>query len=435
MDWASPLALHPIAFYQLVAFPFAVSFHYLCTSGSLSLNARYALLLVGGCLLACAAMGWYALLLFIPTFCSVAIFHSVGPLQVHTWAFVLQMSWQTLCHLGLHYREHYLQGAPCIRLTIALSSLMLQTQKVTSLALDIHEGKVTMAAEWGDGRESLLRALPLCSYLLFFPALLGGPLCSFRRFQDQIQGSCASRPTPPWRAAGQKCLRALALHLLRTAVRSCVAPLARMTDCTGFGCVFVMWRSALLFKLAYYSQWVLDEALLSAAGFGLELGHAPGAEAGCGDLSDADIWTLETTNRIALFTRTWNKSTSRWLRRLVFQRSPAQPLLATFAFSAWWHGLHPGQVFGFLCWAAMVEADYRIHPFLRSLAKSWHTKVLYQALTWVQTQLIIAYITVAVEMRSFSALWLLGASYNSFFPLLYGVSLLWLVARAKEKCV
>ncbi|XP_024060910.2 ghrelin O-acyltransferase [Terrapene carolina triunguis] len=435
MDWASPLALHPIAFYQLVAFPFAVSFHYLCTSGSLSLNARYVLLLVGGCLLACAAMGWYALLLFIPTFCSVAIFHSVGPLQVHTWAFVVQMSWQTLCHLGLHYREHYLQGAPCIRLTIALSSLMLQTQKVTSLALDIHEGKVTMAAEWGDGREPLLRALPLCSYLLFFPALLGGPLCSFRRFQDQIQGSCASRPTASWRAAGQKCLRALALHLLRTAVRICVAPLARMTDCTGFGCVYVMWHSALLFKLAYYSQWVLDEALLSTAGFGLERGHAPGAEAACGDLSDADIWTLETTNRIALFTRTWNKSTSRWLRRLVFQCSPAQPLLATFAFSAWWHGLHPGQVFGFLCWAAMVEADYRIHPFLRSLAKSRHTKVLYQALTWVQTQLIVAYITAAVEMRSFSALWLLGASYNSFFPLLYGASLLWLVARAKEKCV
>ncbi|XP_077670868.1 membrane-bound ghrelin O-acyltransferase MBOAT4 [Eretmochelys imbricata] len=433
MDWANPLALHPLAFYQLVAFPFAVSFHYLCTSGSLSLNARYVLLLVGGCLLACAAMGWYALMLFIPTFCSVAIFHSVGPLQVHTWAFVLQMSWQTLCHLGLHYRGHYLQGAPCVRLTLALSSLMLQTQKVTSLALDIHEGKVTMGSEWGDGREPLLQALPLCSYLLFFPALLGGPLCSFRRFQVQIQGSCTSQPTRPLRAAGQKCLCALALHLLRMAVRSCGAPLARLTDCTGFGCVYVVWHSALLFKLAYYSQWVLDEALLSAAGFGLELGHAPGAEAAGGDLSDADIWTLETTNRIALFTRTWNKSTSRWLRRLVFQRSPAQPLLATFAFSAWWHGLHPGQVFGFLCWAAMVEADYRIHPFLRSLAKSWHTKLLYKALTWVQTQLIIAYITAAVEMRNFSALWLLGASYNSFFPLLYGVSLLWLVMRSREK--
>ncbi|XP_067413462.1 ghrelin O-acyltransferase [Emydura macquarii macquarii] len=433
MDWENPLVLHPTAFYQLVAFPFAILFHYLCISGSLSLNARHILLLVGGCLLACAAMGSYALLLFIPAVCSVAIFFSVSPLHVHRLAFVIQMSWQTLFHLGLHYREYYLQEAPCVRLIIALSSLMLQTQRVTSLALDVHEGKVMVVSEWGDGRELLLQALPLCSYLLFFPALLGGPLCSFQQFQVQIQCSRASRPTPPLKAASQKCLRALALHLLRTAVRGCIAPLARMSDCTGFGCVYVMWSSAQLFKLAYYSQWVLDESLLNAAGFGLELEHVHGAEAACGDLSDADVWTLETTNRIALFTRTWNKSTSQWLRRLVFQHSPAQPLLATFAFSAWWHGLHPGQVFGFLCWAVMVEADYRIHPFLSSLTKSWHTKVLYKALTWVQTQLIIAYIMTAVEMRSISALWLLCASYNSFFPLLYGVSLLGLVRRSKEK--
>nr|XP_006125473.2 ghrelin O-acyltransferase [Pelodiscus sinensis] len=383
---------------------------------------RYLLLLAGGGLLACAAMGPYALLLFLPAVCSVVIFHSVSPRQVHTCAFVLQMSWQTLCHLALHYREHYLPGAPCLRLTIALSSLMLQTQKVTSLALDIHEGKVTIASEGGE--------LPLCSYLLFFPALLGGPLCSFRRFEAQIQCSGASRPAPVLRAVGQKVLHALALHLLRTALRDSAAPLARMTDCAGFGCVYVMWRSALLFRLAYYSQWALDEALLHAAGFGLQLGHHPGGGA---DLSDADIWTLETTHRVALFTRTWNKSTTRWLRRLIFQRSPAHPLGATFAFSAWWHGLRPGQVFGFLCWAAVVEADYRIHPFLRSLAKSWQATVLYKALAWVQTQLTIAYITAAVETRSLTALWLLAASYNSFFPLLYGASLLCLPARARDK--
>uniref|UniRef100_A0A8C8S2K8 Membrane bound O-acyltransferase domain containing 4 n=1 Tax=Pelusios castaneus TaxID=367368 RepID=A0A8C8S2K8_9SAUR len=380
---------------------------------------RYVLLLVGGCLLAYAAMGSYALLLFIPAFCSVAVFHSVSPRQVHRWAFVLQMSWQTLCHLGLHYRER--TGAPCIRLTIALSSLMLQTQRVTSLALDVHEGKVTV---WGDTREPSLGALPLCSYLLFFPALLGGPVCSFQRFQSQIQCSRVSHLTATLRGASQKCLWALALRLLRMAVRGYVAPLARMTDCAGFGCVYVIWSAALLFRLAYYAQWVLDESLLEAAGFGLEPECIPGTEAAWGDLSDTHIWTLETTNRLALFTRTWNKSTSQWLKRLIFQRSPAWPLLATFAFSAWWHGLHPGQVFGFLCWAVMVEADYRIHPFLSSLTKSWHTKVLYKALTWVQTQLIIAYIMTAVEMRSFSALQLLCASYNSFFPLLYGAFLL-----------
>ncbi|KFZ51940.1 Ghrelin O-acyltransferase [Antrostomus carolinensis] len=219
---------------------------------------------------------------------------------------------------------------------------MLLTQKATSLALDIHEGVVQLHP----GQGLLQRALPLCSYLLFFPALLGGPLCSFSRFRAQAE--------------------------------------------------------------------------------------SPGA-VGQGDLSIRDLWTLETTHRLAVFTRTWNKSTSRWLRRLVFQRCPARPLLATFAFSAWWHGLRPGQVFGFLCWAVMVEADYRIHPFLSTRATSQGLKLLYHGTTWVFTQLIVAYILVAVECESFSKLCLLWTSCNSILPLSYSLSLLLLLAKKTKQ--
>lgn len=56
---------------------------------------------------------------------------------------------------------------------------MLFTQKATSLALDIHEGLMPLQL----GIHILKCELPLCSYLLVFPALLGGPLCSFTRFQ------------------------------------------------------------------------------------------------------------------------------------------------------------------------------------------------------------------------------------------------------------
>ncbi|KFP12615.1 Ghrelin O-acyltransferase, partial [Egretta garzetta] len=246
------------------------------------------------------------------------------------------------------------------RPVIALSAIMLLTQKATSLALDIHEGLVPLQL----GQGLLQHALSLCSYLLFFPALLGGPLCAFSRFQAQAE-------------------------------------------------------------LAYYGHWALDEALLEVAGFGPEPGQ--------GDLSACDLWALETTHRLAVFTRTWNKSTSRWLRRLVFQRCPAQLLLATFAFSAWWHGLQPGQVFGFLCWAVMVEADYRIHPFLSARATSQGVKLLYRGTTWVFTQLIIAYILVAVEAESFSMLCQLWTSCSSILPLSYGFALLLLLLSKKLK--
>ncbi|XP_034953068.2 ghrelin O-acyltransferase [Zootoca vivipara] len=432
MNWQTPFFFQATALYQLAAFPFAILFHYLCASGNLSINARYTFLLVGGFLLAWAAMGCYVLLLLISAISSFAVIHSTGPQQVHTWAFFIQMTWQTLCHLGLHYKEYYLQEAACIRLPIALSALMLMTQKVTSLALDIHENKVRVGLPSEERRSCcchLLQALPLCTYLLCFPTLLGGPLCSFCRFQAWVRYSEAPfSPGLLW-AATRKGLGALTLGLLNNIVRGYISPLDDLIDCTHFDCVYVMWTSALSFRLTYYSHWLLDESLFLAAGLGLDLGHHQHSAAADGVVMDTDIWTLETTNTIAGFTRTWNKSTAQWLRRLIFQQSSSHPLLATFAFSAWWHGLHPGQVFGFLCWALMVEADYRFHRFFGSVAKSRLQRLLYQTVTWCHTQLVVAYILIAVEMRSVSMLWRLLSSYNSFFPLVSVTGLLLLVKK------
>ncbi|KAM6261670.1 ghrelin O-acyltransferase [Porphyrio hochstetteri] len=412
MCWAELLVLLPTAPYLLVAFSGAALFHHLCASGCLSLTARYILLLAGRCLLAGTAMGSYAVLLLIPAAGSVLILLSISSARAHTWVFAFLMSWQTLCHLGLSSQELDPQDA---RPAIALSAIMLLTQKATSLALDIHE-RLTQP-QLGQGL--FQRSLPLCSYLLFFPALLGGPLCSFGSFQAQAE-SLGALPSP-LRPASQRCLCALALWALRAGLEGW---LASRQGCAGLGCLPHAWAQALLLRLAYYWHWVLDEALLEVAGFGPRVGR--------GDLSTQDLWTLETTHHLAVFTRTWNKTTSRWLRRLIFQRCPTQPLLATFAFSAWWHGLRPGQVFGFLCWAVMVEADYRIHPFLSSWATSQAAKLLYRGTTWIFTQLIIAYILVAVEAESFSTLCLLWTSYSSILPLSYGLVLLLLAKKLKE---
>ncbi|XP_015263922.1 PREDICTED: ghrelin O-acyltransferase [Gekko japonicus] len=333
----------------------------------------YTCLLVSGFVLACSAMRRYALLVLLPAFGSVAVIHSAGPQQAHKWAFSFQMAWQTLCHMGLHYKEYYLEEAVCIRFSVALSVLMLMTQKVTSLALDIQERK--------------------------------------------------------------RGLGALVLALVKNIVRGYASPPDEVSGCRHLGCVPALWTSALFFRLAYYSHWMLDESVFLAAGLGLEPGHDRQGGTADGVLLDTDIWTLETTNRISVFTRSWNKSTAQWLRRLIFQRCSSHPLLATFAFSAWWHGLHPGQIFGFLCWAAMIEADYRIHHFSQSLAKSQPWRLMYQTLTWCQTQLIVAYIMLAIEMRSLTMLWQLCSSYNSFFPLAYVILLLLLAKRSASSRV
>ncbi|XP_006746086.1 LOW QUALITY PROTEIN: ghrelin O-acyltransferase [Neomonachus schauinslandi] len=432
MDWLQGFFLHPVSLYQGAAFPFALLFNYLCVMDSFSTHARYLFLLAGGGALALAAMGSFAVLVLIPALWAAVLISWLGPRDVHRWAFFFQMSWQTLCHLGLHYTEYYLQERASTRFCITLSSLMLLTQRVTSLSLDICEGKVKAASrgirERSSLSEHLCKTLPYFSYLLFFPALLGGPLCSFQKFQARVQRSSNLCPRHSVWALSWRGLQILGLECLKVVLGKVVSAGAGLTDCGQLQCIHVMWSTAGLFKLTYYSCWILDDALLHAAGFGPGFGQSPGEE---GYIPDADIWTLETTHRISLFTRKWNQSTAQWLRRLVFQHGRAWPLLQTFAFSAWWHGLHPGQVFGFLCWALMVEADYLIHTFARLFVRSWPMQLLYRTLTWAHTQLIIAYIMLAVEARSLSSLWLLCNSYNSVFPLVYCI-LLFLLGKRKH---
>lgn len=275
----------------------------------------------------------------------------------------------------------------------------------------------------------LCEALPYFSYLLFFPALLGGSLCSFQRFRACVQRSSSSRAGISLWALTRRGLQILGLECLKAALRRAVSAGAGLDHCQQLECVSTLWATAGLFKLTYYSHWMLDDSLLHAAGFASEAGRRPGEE---GYVPDVDIWTLETTHRISVFARQWNRSTARWLRRLVFRKSRRWPVLQTFAFSAWWHGLHPGQVFGFLCWSVMVEADYLIHTFADECIGSRPLRLLYRALTWAHTQLIIAYIMLAVEGRSLSSLCRLCCSYNSIFPVVYCV-LLFLLARRKHK--
>ncbi|XP_053556123.1 ghrelin O-acyltransferase [Bombina bombina] len=425
LQWAArklPRGCHRVSLWDLCRLPSTLRSHFdspmshVCRTRERCPDARsgigFIYLLAGGIILTCCSMGSYAILIFIPALGSILLFHTVGWQSVHRWAFLLQMAWQTGCHLWLLYKEYYLQETMGTRLSIVISSLMLLTQKITSLSLDIHESKLAYST------------LVFLCYLLFFPALLGGPLCSFMKFHQQVNSTDMLKTSWPIWMITKGIVSAFLLQLLKALVSGSIQ--CTLMDCRQLKCIYYMWITALLFKLTYYSHWLLDETLFRAAGFEVESGQDAELRT---NFSDTDIWILETTHRISVFTRTWNKSTAMWLRRLIFQRCKTHSLLMTFAFSAWWHGLYPGQIFGFLCWALMVMADYKIHRCLDCCPKSWLNKYLYKSFTWIQTQLIIAFIMMAVEARSFGIVWALCTSYNCFFPLLYLVSMVFLNKR------
>lgn len=310
------------------------------------------------------------------------------------------------------------------RLFLAVSSLMLLTQRITSVSMDVQEKKVILTLNVSSRRSTCVVLLPLISYIFSFTTLLGGPLCSYSRFVSQMEGINLNPPPSPLGVVFLKLIQVLLLEL----VRHCLVGFIKQNMYDPFtssvlsGILWV-WSLGLVLRIKYYSHWRISECLSNAAGFGFG-GNVSGDTPDWSGLSDGDFWTTETSTCASEFARRWNATTASWLRRLVYIRCKCFPLLMTFGFSLWWHGLHIGHFMGFLTWAATVNCDYYIHKYLHPKLSSRQRKLLYTCLCWINTQMIITCIIIAVELRNISSLRLLFVTYIGLFPLCYIILLI-----------
>ncbi|XP_023657507.2 ghrelin O-acyltransferase [Paramormyrops kingsleyae] len=410
------LVQHPQLVYQFISLPFAFLFYMLAKLRGFTLTHRYLYLAVGGCVLASVTMGPYSSIVLVPALSSALLAYALQPQDVHPWMLGIHMCWQTFWHLSIQYSEYWLQESCDGRLLLAVSALMLLTQRATSMSMDLQEGKVLPPLSGGAVLGRACAVLPYLSYSLYFPALLGGPLCSFAQFVHFVEQSASSRPPSPLRDILSKALSVASLEWARRLLRDLL--ISYSPSLGRLGQVLWVWTLSVALRMRYYSHWALSDCLNNAVGLGFS-GYSQHGTPLWDGLSDGEPWMVEPSSRLSQFTRKWNRTTAAWLRRLIFQRYRTTPLALTFAFSAWWHGLHPGQVVGFMVWAAAVQADYRIHNYLRPLVDSRGKKLVYTCLSWVLTQLVIACIMIAVEFRSVVSLLLLCRMHACLFPLIY----------------
>lgn len=148
-----------------------------------------------------------------------------------------------------------------------------------------------------------------------------------------------------------------------------------------------LWSTAGLFKLTYYSTGSWMTPCCARPALDSDLGRSRVRR----DSSPVrNIWTLETTHRIALFARKWNQS------RLVAATACGFPAAQGLAPAASRSSSRPGgrsppgtgvrlPLLG--CHGGSRLPDSTISVFI----SSW-LLVLYGALAWAHTQLIIAYI-------------------------------------------
>ncbi|XP_051969964.1 ghrelin O-acyltransferase [Xyrauchen texanus] len=408
--------VNPQLLYQFFNIPIALLFYCFARQGHLSIVNRFICLTLGGIILAVVTMGPYSLLLFFSAVLFLLLIHCLEPTHIHRWTLGLQMCWQTFWHLYIQYQQYWLQETPNSRLLLAMSALMLMTQRISSLSLDLQEGTVTCHFQITHRHQAAI--IPL-SYLLYFSALLGGPLCNFNTFVESVrQLNMAPTLASSLGNLSLKISQVLVLVWLKY-------PLHEFLQSTTFKvyspCVFRdilwIWMLSLLLKINYYAHWKVSECVNNAVGLGLH-GYSHTGNTSWEGLSDGNPWVTEMSSRPSMFARQWNRTTAAWLRRMVFERYNRSPLFLTFGFSAWWHGLHPGQIVGFLIWAVTIQGDYKLHRFLQPRLTSPWRKLLYTCLNWVFTQLTISCVVVCVELQSLLPVKLLSSSYIAVFPLL-----------------
>ncbi|XP_029426522.1 lysophospholipid acyltransferase 1 isoform X3 [Nannospalax galili] len=374
-------------FALLTAFWFRIYLH----PGKASPVVRHAMATILGIYFAVFCFGWYSIHLFVLVLMSYGVMVTASASNIHRYSFFVSMGYLTICHISRVYIFHY-----GVLSTDFSGPLMIATQKITTLAFQVHDGLGRRAEDLSPEQHRLAvkvkpSFLEYLSYLLNFMSIIAGPGNNFKDYVAFIEG----------RHIHMKLLevnwKQLGFHNFPEPSPTSF-PVTFLVDdwfvhkanfLTRLSYLYIVMQAA---KPKYYFAWTLADAVHNAAGFGFSGIDEDGNF--CWDLlSNLNIWKIETATSFKMYLENWNIQTSTWLKCVCYERVPQYPTVLTFVLSALWHGVYPGYYFTFLTGvpvtlaARAVRSNFR-HRFLSSKA----LKCVYDVVTWAATQLAVSYI-------------------------------------------
>ncbi|XP_066091456.1 lysophospholipid acyltransferase 2 isoform X3 [Saccopteryx bilineata] len=334
--------------------------------------------------------------------------------------------------------------------------MMIITQKITSLAYEIHDGMFRKDEELTPSQRDLaVRRMPSLleyfSYTCNFMGILAGPLCSYKDYITFIEGRsyhvtqsaengkeelpCGRAEPLPNMAVTQKLL-VCGLSLFFHLTVSNMLPVEYNIDehfqaTTSWPArVLYLYVSLLAARPKYYFAWTLADAINNAAGFGFR-GYDKNGEA-CWDLiSNLRIQQIEMSTSFKMFLDNWNIQTALWLKRVCYERATLSPTIQTFILSAIWHGVYPGYYLTFLTGVLMTLAARAMRSnFRHYFIKSPQLKLLYDIVTWMVTQVAVSYTVVPFVLLSIKPSF---TFYSSWYYCLHIIGILVLLLLPVKK--
>nr|XP_051689288.1 lysophospholipid acyltransferase 2 isoform X7 [Oryctolagus cuniculus] len=320
---------------QLFALLAAIWFRTYLHASRTSSFIRHGIATLLGLYLALFCFGWYALHFLVQSGVSYCIMVIIGVERMHKYCFVFALGYLTVCQITRVYIFDYGQYSADFS-----GPMMIITQKITSLAYEIHDGMFRKDEELTPSQRGLaVRRMPsLLEYLSYncnFMGILAGPLCSYKDYITFIEGrsyqmaqsgedgkeeaQCERTEPSPNVAVVQK-LVVCGLSLLFHLTVSSSLPVQYNIDehfqaaAAWPAKVAYLYVSLLAARPKYYFAWTLADAINNAAGFGFR-GYDRNGAARWDLISNLRIQQIEMSTSFKMFLDNWNIQTALWLKR------------------------------------------------------------------------------------------------------------------------
>uniref|UniRef100_A0A3Q0S7K1 Membrane bound O-acyltransferase domain containing 1 n=1 Tax=Amphilophus citrinellus TaxID=61819 RepID=A0A3Q0S7K1_AMPCI len=352
--------------------------------------------------------GWYSSHILVVVVANYLIIVKADISNVHRYSMVISMGYLTVCQVSRVFIFNY-----GILSTDFSGPLMIVTQKLTTFAFQLHDGKTE---EWMHTCTCKLSTLPTLteylSYNLNFLSVLVGPCSNYREYVDFIEGrhiSTRLKHVMVLPIGAQKlfslqnavCRKLLVcsgcMLFFFTVTRS--LPITYNVDPDFVSQASFLTRLTYAFFSIQAASHVIiflclplaADAVNNAAGYGF-LGMDEYGKPSWDLISNLNIIGIETATSFKTFIDNWNIRTGIWLKTVCYDRAPKHRLALTFILSALWHGVYPGYYFTFLTAIPITIAARAIRRSIRHyFLGSRGLKLGYDILTWAATQLAICY--------------------------------------------
>ncbi|KAL3889419.1 hypothetical protein ACJMK2_001763 [Sinanodonta woodiana] len=398
---------------QLFGIALSIPFRKLLDPRTTNPKVRHAVELVVGLAMAYFCFQYHILHVIVQSGTCYLIL-LFGPARwMPTLVSILAITYLSVCHI---YRMIYDYGGYTLDIT---GPLMITTQKVTSLAFALYDGTSRDEKKLTDDQKSqMIKKCPdlltFWSYIFYFHGFMSGPLAFFSDYIDFIDGSNfrgrkgqddaqttseAREPPNPMPTVARKVGESAVFGVLMLC-QPIFCPWEFIlteefyTSYNFFQRLMYTLITMSMCRPKYYLAWRLADAVNNAAGLGYRKSNEMLKE-DWDLLNNIDIIKLETCDSLKLNIDSWNKQTSLWLRRIIYDRAPESfRVHLVFLISAFWHGFYPGYYLTFATGMLFTLAARQVRRNIRPLfiGQDQRTqKFLYDCVTFIFTRLANIY--------------------------------------------